>query len=59
MIIMINIDIGPEYIMVNDFKAVKMVQYYLIYVILIKMLYHILFLTILNASSENLESIVI
>ena len=57
---LINIqDLDPEYIMVNDFEVVKMLQCYLIYVILIKMVYQTLLLTILNASTENLESIVI
>ena len=53
---MVNIlDIDPEYLMVNDLKDVKMVQYCLIYVMLKKMVFYTLFLIILNASSKNLE----
>ena len=40
-------------------KVVKMVQYYLIYVILTKMAYHILFLVISNVFFKKVESIVI
>ena len=56
---MVNIlDIDPEYFMVKILKVVKMVQYYLIYVTLMKMMPHILFLTILNVFLKR-ESIVI
>ena len=47
---MINIlDIEPEYFMVNDFKGCReMVQCFSIYVTVKKIVFHTLFLTILN-----------
>ena len=57
---MVNIlNIDSEYFIVNDFKGCKMVQYYLIYVFLMKMVFHTFFLRILNASLKNLEHIII
>ena len=52
-----NLDIIPEYFMINDFKGCK--DGSIIYVMQNKIVFHTLFLITSNASSKNLEYLAI
>ena len=52
-----NLDIIPEYFMINDFKGYK--DGSIIYVMQKKIVFHTLFLITSNTSSKNLEYLAI